>query len=733
MDRILFGAFDPIYPNGLFSCANDDNIFGLRIVTRDDATGELSEGRSLDMTSLKIGPIDADRYFTVAWKHAGKQARLTWGRLDEKNVYGRVEMEDGLSVLIELYIPREYRLKYRWANFTRQADRVLTGEMIAPFGQPACSAMRLLLERAPECELGYNDRGLQMESFSQTGELINLTNGTIWQDMGLSWLRGAKYSRPVSFVYTVDDPEAFLELPGDVEIDRLLKEGRNQLEKHLEDHLSTRLTGLGALEGVPEAVISPIWFNTMYREDKGHRFVMVDRPWARNDDGWGIAFNWDTFLSSLSACWIDDELAKENILGGLDVQLPDGRIPLYTHQALTHRAEAPITAGRGQHIVQGYTVWQTYLRTRDKDWLARCYDKVKRAHAWWLSDRGDGQAYRDGLGKGMIGFGYDPEYEMGVLGARVQPYVAKAQYAYFEIYDDSPQWTDGVFFKTVMGMNNITENDVTDVARYLDKTHTANLYLLERCCLYAVQAECLAKMATELDKPDEAEKYAADYERMKNLVNANMWDEEDGCYYNLHFDGKLRKVKSPDCFMPMMAGIASPERIERMMKHMLSENTFWNEYKMPSVSRDDPAYADQKYWRGQIWPPMIVWTHAGLRRAGKLEEAWALAETSSKMLRREWQERNYYPENYNGNTGRCSGSPHYNWGTLMGTVALNEMIELTPDAVTFGRTCAPDGTGLKGIRLDGHIYDVLKKDGRIIVSRDGELIAEEAGGVTLKR
>ena len=58
---------------------------------------------------------------------------------------------------------------------------------------------------------------------------------------------------------------------------------------------------------------------------------------------------------------------------------------------------------------------------------------------------------------------------------------------------------------------------------------------------------------------------------------------------------------------------------------------------------------------------------------------------------------------------------------------------ITPDAVTFGRTCAPDGTGLKGIRLDGHIYDVLKKDGRIIVSRDGELIAEEAGGVTLKR
>lgn len=43
----------------------------------------------------------------------------------------------------------------------------------------------------------------------------------------------------------------------------------------------------------------------------------------------------------------------------------------------------------------------------------------------------------------MLGFGYDPEAEMGVLGASVQPYVSKAQYAYFETYDDSPQWTSG--------------------------------------------------------------------------------------------------------------------------------------------------------------------------------------------------------------------------------------------------------------------------------------------------
>ena len=73
----------------------------------------------------------------------------------------------------------------------------------------------------------------------------------------------------------------------------------------------------------------------------------------------------------------------------------------------------------------------------------KCYEGAKKANAWWFADRGDGQPRRDARKWGMLGFGYDPEAEMGILGASLQPYVAKAQYAYFETYDDSPQWTSG--------------------------------------------------------------------------------------------------------------------------------------------------------------------------------------------------------------------------------------------------------------------------------------------------
>ena len=733
MDKILFGAYDPLYPNGFISCANAENMFGVRLITRDEETGALSEGRTLDYSRLNIGPIDEGRFFHVGWTHGGRHASLSWARVDERSVWGKVELDAGLSVVLEAYVPREYRLTNRWVNFSRQSPRIIAGEMISPYDQSELNAMRLIFSRPPLVLEGYNNRQEQLSILEKEGRLVHTAKGDIWNDMGLWWLMGAQFDQAFSFLYTVGAPAEFLELPDDRRIEQMLEDGQKRAWARKQNYLSHRMIGMGALSGVPEAVETPIRFNTMYREDTRHRFAMVDRPWARAEDDWGLTFNWDTFLSSLSANWFDGNFAKENILCGFDMQLPDGRIPLHARMQKGHRAEPPITAGRGQHIVQGYTVWQTYLWTRDKQWLGECYEKLKRAHAWWLKDRGDGQAWRDALGQGLIGFGYDPEKEMGVLGARVQPYVAKAQYAYFETYDDSPQWTDGVFFKTVKGLTNITENDVTDRAKYLEGKNTVNMYTLERCCLFALDAECLALIAGELNKPEDALQYRAEHQVMAQRVNERMWDEKDGCYYDLCFDGKLSHILSPDCFMPIMAGIAPIERAVRLKSLLLDENTFWGQYKMPSVARSNPAYSDQKYWRGQIWPPQVLWTYLSLRRAGWLDEAWALAQTASGMLLREWRENNYCPENYNGDTGRLSGSPHYNWGTLMGEIALSEFLQLTPDALIFGDTHAPEGTGLCGIEVDGHRYDVQIQGGQVIVWRDGTECARGKGKLELKR
>ena len=716
---IRFGSYDCLYPNGLMSITDGDNIFGIRMITRCDATGKLFHAHFLPFDKLKIGPVGGNETYHVEWTAENRTASFTWARTGEKEVYMKLTVPDGLSVLAEMYIPREYRLNANWANFVIQNGQTVTGEMISPYAAPSLNACRLLLSRPADEMLGYNDRNGQLADFEKTGRLRDMKPHNIWGSMGLNWCMGLLLTSDTEFLYSVDTAEGFLALPDREEIAGSIAAAREAAEKLFSEWDNRRVRGYGVLDGAAEAVENLLRYNTMYREDTDRRFIMVDRPWVRGDDGWGCAFNWDTFLSAAASGWIDPELAKEAALFGFDLQLPDGKIPLLSHRGLGHTSEPPITAGRSQHIVQGLTLWQIYCITNDTEWLQEIYPRLKRSHAWWFTRRADGQPMRDGMDKGLLGFGYDAEKEVGVLGVRTLPYVAKAQYAYFETYDDSPQWTTGAYYKSTENMENVTEDDVEDIAKYNGRTHTANIYTLERCCLYACEAECLEKMARELGKEEDAAYYRAQYGDMAKRVQEFMWNEEDGCFYNVHFDGHHIKVQAPDFFMPVLAGIATPEQTERLMKILLDPKKFWGEYKIPSIARDDPNYIHQNYWRGQIWPPLVLWSYLALRRSGHKAEAWELAESSARMLGREWKENCFCPENYNADTGRCSGSPHYNWGSLMGIMAMNEFISFEPRRVIFGDTLAPDGNGVENVPIDGHLYSARRENGKIIVKKDG--------------
>ena len=72
---------------------------------------------------------------------------------------------------------------------------------------------------------------------------------------------------------------------------------------------------------------------------------------------------------------------------------------------------------------------------------------------------------------------------------------------------------------------------------------------------------------------------------------------------------------------------------------------------IPSIAKDDPAFPQQHYWRGQIWPPQTLWTYLALKRAGEEELAWELACKAAGMLSKEWNRNGYCPENYSGIKG----------------------------------------------------------------------------------
>ncbi len=726
--KMKYGAYDPLYPNGIVTISGQKEIFGIRFLAADRNNHLLIDQKALDFDSIRIKPNKIDQNYDITWMLNGKRIHFSWRRISEKTVYGQVEFDDGLEILAEMYIPWEDRLDREWPNFTRQGKRVFAGELVSPYHTYENNAVLFCTDKEPDGAIGYNQRAAQLNSFQKNGRLESVARGTIWGDMGISWYFGAHYIEGFSFVIQNGSAESFLKTLNENSFDRLLEIGKTEIKKE-----PTSLTGNGIAGQIGEAISSMLPYNTIYKAFTGRRYIMVDRPWARAADDWGIQFNWDTFLSSWSASWVDPELAKENMLSGYDAQLPDGRIPLHIRSGKERHAEPPITAGRAQHIVQGLSLWMTYLHTGDKQWARVCYEGAKKANAWWFKDRGDGQPYRDPLNWGLLGFGYDPEAEMGILGVRKQPYVGKAQYAYFETYDDSPQWTSGEYFKSVSNLEAVTEENVEDEAKYVEGYHTANIYTLERCCLYAADCECLSKMAKVLGYAEDAASFDLKYKRMAENINTHMWCEEDGCYYNLKFDGSFSKKQSPDCFMPLMTGLVPEERKQRLLTILKDETKFWGEYMIPSIAKDDPAFPDQKYWRGQIWPTQTLWTYLSLKRANEQKLAWELAQKAGRMLAREWEENGFAPENYNAYTGRCGGATHYNWGVLMGMILFEELIELREDKILFGNSFAEDGTEVSNVPIDGYLYGMKIKDGKTFVYRDGWKFAENDGVVEISR
>lgn len=126
-----------------------------------------------------------------------------------------------------------------------------------------------------------------------------------------------------------------------------------------------------------------------------------------------------------------------------------------------------------------------------------------------------------------------------------------------------------------------------------------------------MDCESLSKMARALGKEAEASCYEQKMREMTDRINTMMWCEEDGCYYNLKFDGSFSRRQSPDCFMPLMTGQVPEDRKNKLLQILKDEKKFWGEYMIPSIARmiqlfPNSTTGEDRSGRprhsGHIWP-----------------------------------------------------------------------------------------------------------------------------------
>ncbi|HWG21713.1 MAG TPA: trehalase family glycosidase [Terracidiphilus sp.] len=408
------------------------------------------------------------------------------------------------------------------------------------------------------------------------------------------------------------------------------------LERQRADYRKSTGEGRASAPTV-DAIETTLGWDTIY--DPGHRRVIspVSRDWSI---GWGgyVLFDWDTFFGATLAGIGDRNLAYANVIEILKEETPEGFVPNYA------RAGDWKSSDRSEPPVGAITVLGLYRKYGDRWFLEETYAPLLRWNRWWAEHR-DIQGY---LTWGSDGENQPADLEDNARGTRGGAILESG-------LDNSPMYDD---------------------ATYDSKTHVLEFADVGLMSLYIADCDSLASIADTLQKPEDAKSLRERSDRYRGRL-ASLWSEDRGIFLNkdLH-TGQFSTRLSPTNFYPLMAHQATAEQAQRMVKeHLLNPKEFWGQWVIPAISRDDPAFKDQNYWRGRIWGPMNYLVYLGLSQYPAGEIAAARRETAQKsfaLFSKEWSEKGHVHENYNAMQGTgddvTSSDRFYHWGALLGYI-----------------------------------------------------------------
>ena len=209
---------------------------------------------------------------------------------------------------------------------------------------------------------------------------------------------------------------------------------------------------------------------------------------------------------------------------------------------------------------------------------------------------------------------------------------------------------DGLFTGGFLGMDNLPRGDgkaQADASGYM-----------------AMFARDLAQIATRLGDTASADRYTADRDRIAAAVNANLWDEERGFYFDLDKDGtSFILTKSYTGLIPLVAGIVPPDRAARVLEAVRDPAQLLSPYGVRSVSAKsvlyEPGYSSTRgtnsNWRGPVWVPLNYLIIEAIQPLD-LALAATIRESVVNNVEADWTKTGRFHEYFNGDTGEGIGA-----------------------------------------------------------------------------
>jgi len=138
----------------------------------------------------------------------------------------------------------------------------------------------------------------------------------------------------------------------------------------------------------------------------------------------------------------------------------------------------------------------------------------------------------------------------------------------------------------------------------------------------AINALYVSAMADILNDKETSFKYKQRYFSLKTRINALMWDEEDGFYYDIDKDEKRIKVKTLAGYWPLLAEIPNDEKAERLISKLQDPKVFGAPHPFPSLAVGEADFNENgEGFRGSVFPQLTFMVIKGLERY----QRWDLA------------------------------------------------------------------------------------------------------------
>ncbi len=206
---------------------------------------------------------------------------------------------------------------------------------------------------------------------------------------------------------------------------------------------------------------------------------------------------------------------------------------------------------------------------------------------------------------------------------------------------------------------------------------------LDLSVMVVQEMRSLGEMAAELGRKDESAAWSRRGDDLARRVEETMWDESTGFYYNVDRDTNafvtrggldLRRQEIIG-FLPLWAGVASPERAKALLAKLTDPAKFWRRFGVPTLAADDPGYEPQIrrccQWNGAVWLEWNYLVFSGLRRYGYEEIARELGERMVNAAAAQLSRNHRFWESYSPDEVKLASPQSYIWDSILARVLID--------------------------------------------------------------